>query len=367
MKIVVTGAKGFIGKNLCIMLKEAGYSNIIEVDRNTIRSDLTSILSEADFVYHLAGINRTKSEYDFIEGNIDLTYFITEQLAALNRKVPLVFSSSTQALQNNPYGKSKRSAELIIEQYGINTGSPYYIYQFPNVFGKWCRPNYNSFIATFCYNKLNDLAITINDPTAQVTLVYIDDVCRHLISHLRKSSKNGFKNVTPNYSTTVGEVANILDSFKKSRDTLVIEDVGIGLTRALYSTYLSYMSPKQFSYEIPKYSDERGVFTEMLKTKQSGQFSFFTTLPGVTRGGHYHHSKNEKFLVLKGKALFKFENISTGERYELLVDCCSSRVVETVPGWSHNITNIGEDEMIVMLWANEIFDRNAPDTYFHPL
>ncbi|ENG2092079.1 NAD-dependent epimerase/dehydratase family protein [Morganella morganii] len=367
MKIVVTGAKGFIGKNLCIMLKEAGYSNIIEVDRNTARSDLTSILSEADFIYHLAGINRAKSEYDFIEGNIDLTYFITEQLAALNRKVPLVFSSSTQALQNNPYGKSKRSAELIIEQYGINTGSPYYIYQFPNVFGKWCRPNYNSFIATFCYNKLNDLAITINDPTAQVTLVYIDDVCRHLISHLRKSCKNGFQNVTPNYSTTVGEVANILDSFKKSRDTLVIEDVGIGLTRALYSTYLSYMSPKQFSYGVPKYSDERGVFTEMLKTKQSGQFSFFTALPGVMRGGHYHHSKNEKFLVLKGKALFKFENISTGERYELLVDCCSSRVVETVPGWSHNITNIGEDEMIVMLWANEIFDRNAPDTYFHPL
>ncbi|MEY0303578.1 NAD-dependent epimerase/dehydratase family protein [Providencia manganoxydans] len=367
MKIVVTGAKGFIGKNLCIMLKEAGYSNIIEVDRYTTRSDLISILSEADFVYHLAGVNRPKNEHDFIEGNIDLTYFITEQLATFNRKVPLVFSSSTQALQDNSYGKSKRSAELIIEQYGIKTGSPYFIYQFPNVFGKWCRPNYNSFVATFCYNKLNDLAVTINDPSAPVTLVYIDDVCQHLISHLRKPSKNGFQNVIPNYSTTVGEVANILDSFKRSRNTLVTEDVGIGLIRALYSTYLSYMSPKQFSYEIPKYSDERGAFSEMLKTKQSGQFSFFTAYPGITRGGHYHHSKNEKFLVLKGKALFKFKNISTGESYELIIDDSSSRIVETIPGWSHDITNIGDDDMIVMLWANEIFDRDAPDTYSYPL
>ncbi|ELZ5940619.1 NAD-dependent epimerase/dehydratase family protein [Providencia stuartii] len=367
MNIVVTGAKGFIGKNLCVMLKEKGYNNIIEVDRSTSFPELKNALNEADFVYHLAGVNRPKNENEFLEGNSNLTQLITEHLKTLNRKVPLVISSSIQAQQDNPYGKSKLLAEQAVEKYAIDTGSPYFIYRFSNVFGKWCKPNYNSFVATFCHNILNDLDITIHNPDAPVTLVYIDDVCHHLISLLKGSIISGFKHIVPEYSTTVGEVAGLLNAFKKSRNSLISENVGTGLTRALYSTYLSYMSPAQFSYSIPSYNDERGTFCEMLKTKQSGQFSFFTALPGVTRGGHYHHSKNEKFLVLKGKALFKFENISTGERYELLVDCASPRIVETVPGWSHDITNIGGDEMIVMLWANEIFDRNAPDTYSRPL
>lgn len=367
MKIVVTGAKGFIGKNLCTMLREHGYQDIVEVDRETSQQMLAQYLTEADFVYHLAGINRPKDESEFQQGNADLTCFIAEQLKQSNRKVPLVISSSTQVERDNPYGQSKLIAEHAVQQYGIATGASYYIYRFPNVFGKWCKPNYNSFVATFCYNTLNDIDITINDPLAPVTLVYIDDVCACLISLINGDSDSGYKTVSPSYSTTVGDVANLLCSFKASRNNLVTENVGTGLVRALYSTYISYMSPDQFSYSIPSYGDERGVFSEMLKTKEAGQFSFFTAHPGITRGGHYHHTKNEKFLVVKGKALFKFEHIVTGERYELLTDCSSLRIVETVPGWSHDITNIGDEEMIVMLWANEIFDREAPDTFARPL
>lgn len=367
MNIVVTGAKGFIGKNLCIMLREHGYQDIVEVDRETSREQLCEYLRDADFVYHLAGINRPKDEAEFQQGNADLTSFIVEQLTLSGKKTPLMVSSSTQADKNNAYGLSKRLAEKAVEQYGLKTQSQYFIYRFPNVFGKWCRPNYNSFIATFCYNTLNDLDITIHDPSAPVTLVYIDDVCTHLIALLEGDSERGYKSISPEYLTTVGEVTDLLRAFKQSRDNLVTENVGTGLTRALYSTYLSYMTPEQFSYSIPSYGDERGVFSEMLKTKQAGQFSFFTAHSGITRGGHYHHSKNEKFLVLKGKALFKFKHIATGECYELYTDGSSPRIVETVPGWSHDITNIGDEEMIVMLWANEIFDRETPDTFACPL
>ncbi|WP_415775088.1 UDP-2-acetamido-2,6-beta-L-arabino-hexul-4-ose reductase [Shewanella oncorhynchi] len=367
MKIVVTGAKGFIGKNLCVMLREHGHQDIVEVDRETSREELAKYLSEADFVYHLAGINRPKDETEFQQGNADLTCFITDQLKQFGKPVPLVISSSTQVERDNAYGQSKLIAEKAVEQYGIITGAAYYIYRFPNVFGKWCKPNYNSFVATFCYNTLNDSDISINDPSAPVTLVYIDDVCNSLISLLDGSSVSGFKSVLPEYPTTVGEVADLLSAFKDSRDSLITENVGSGLCRALYSTYLSYMSPAQFSYAIPSYCDERGVFSEMLKTKEAGQFSFFTAHPSITRGGHYHHTKNEKFLVVRGKALFKFEHIVTGERYELQTDSSSPRIVETVPGWSHDITNIGNEEMIVMLWANEIFDRETPDTFARPL
>lgn len=367
MKIVVTGAKGFIGKNLCIMLREHGYQDIVEVDRETSRDELSNYIAEADFVYHLAGINRPKDDAEFQQGNADLTRFIVEKLTLSEKNAPLMLSSSSQATSENPYGKSKLLAEQAVEQYGNNTGAAYYIYRFPNVFGKWCKPNYNSFVATFCYNTLNGLDITINDPLAPVTLVYIDDVCRSLISLLGGSESHGFKSVAPVYPTTVGEVADLLHRFKVSRDNLVTENVGTGLCRALYSTYISYMSPEQFSYSIPGYGDQRGVFSEMLKTKEAGQFSFFTAHPGITRGGHYHHTKNEKFLVVKGQALFKFEHIATGERYELKTDSNLPRIVETVPGWSHDITNIGDEEMIVMLWANEIFDREAPDTFSRPL
>ncbi|WP_417877411.1 UDP-2-acetamido-2,6-beta-L-arabino-hexul-4-ose reductase [Vibrio sp.] len=367
MNIVVTGAKGFIGKNLCVMLSEQGYDSVIQIDRDTSQDDIRQALSSADFVYHLAGINRPKDESEFTTGNADFTQFLVSELKANGRNTPIMLSSSIQASLDNAYGTSKAQAETLVADYGNKSGADAFIYRFPNVFGKWCRPNYNSFVATFCYNIVNGIDINIHDPSAPVTLVYIDDVCKSLIELLDGGVESGFKQVSIEYNTTVGEVASLLQAFKESRDNLVTEHVGKGLARALYSTYLSYFEPSKFHYTLPKYGDERGVFCEMLKTKESGQFSFFTAHKGITRGGHYHHSKNEKFLVIKGEALFKFEHVVTGERYELRVNSDEATVVETVPGWSHDITNIGEEELVVMLWANEIFDRNAPDTIAKPL
>ncbi|MBS9854707.1 capsular polysaccharide biosynthesis protein CapF [Vibrio alginolyticus] len=367
MNIVVTGAKGFIGKNLCVMLSEKGYDSVIQIDRDTSQDDIKQALSSADFVYHLAGINRPKDESEFTTGNADFTQFLVSELKANGRNTPIMLSSSIQASLDNAYGISKAQAETLVADYGKKSGADAFIYRFPNVFGKWCRPNYNSFVATFCYNIVNGIDINIHDPRAPVTLVYIDDVCKSLIELLDGGVESGFKQVSIEYNTTVGEVASLLQAFKESRDNLVTEHVGKGLTRALYSTYLSYFEPSKFHYTLPKYGDERGVFCEMLKTKESGQFSFFTAHKGITRGGHYHHSKNEKFLVIKGEALFKFEHVVTGEQYELKVNSDEATVVETVPGWSHDITNIGEEELVVMLWANEIFDRNAPDTIAKPL
>lgn len=367
MRILITGAKGFIGKNLSLFLKEQGKYDVTEIDRDSSESELNEALVQTDFVFHLAGVNRPKNESEFKEGNADLTSHIAGILKASGRKVPLMISSSTQVVSDNAYGASKAEAEKVVEAYGQETGSPYFIYRFPNVFGKWCRPNYNSFVATFCHNILNNIEINIHDPKAPVTLVYIDDVCKCLMALLDGETASGSVKVTPEYSTTVGYVADTLKDFKASRDSLITENVGVGLERALYSTYLSYMQPSQFSYTIPSYGDERGVFSEVLKTKQAGQFSFFTAHPGITRGGHYHHTKNEKFLVIKGQALFKFEHVVTGERYELSVDSETPEIVETVPGWSHDVTNVGSEELIVMLWANEIFDREAPDTIAKPL
>jgi len=247
-----------------------------------------------------------------------------------------------------------------------DTQSPVYLYRLPNVFGKWCKPNYNSAVATFCNNIANDLPIQINDPAALIRLVYIDDVLDGFMRLLDERPAGVARcEVSPEYSISVGELAAQIGQFKAGRESMVIEAVGTGLTRALYATYLSYLRPETFSYTLPVHADLRGRFVEMLKTRDSGQFSFFTAHPGITRGGHYHHTKNEKFLVIQGRARFGFRHVITGETYEILTDGEMPQVVETVPGWSHDIENIGSNEMIVMLWANEIFDRNHPDTITH--
>ena len=362
MKIVVTGSNGFIGKNLCVKLREKGQHDVLEVNRETSEQIILSYLSEADFIFHLAGVNRPKDISEFQKVNVDLTSFIVDELSNFGRSVPIALSSSIQVDQDNPYGKSKLAAEKALENFAKITGSPYYIYRFPNVFGKWCKPNYNSFIATFCSNILNGIEISINDPSAKVTLVYIDDVCESLLGLINGKSMSGLCKVPVEFDTNVGEVASIISSFKASRRTLITESVGTGLVRALYSTYMSYMVPKDFGYTIPSYIDERGIFCEMLKTKDSGQFSFFTAHPGVTRGGHYHHTKTEKFLVIKGIARFAFRNILTNEKFTKTTSGDHIEIVETVPGWSHDISNIGTEELIVMLWANEIFDPQNPDT-----
>ncbi|KFB98285.1 WbjC family protein [Trabulsiella guamensis ATCC 49490] len=367
MKILITGADGFIGRNLCLRLQEAGYNDLVKIDRDSSLAELETGLLEAEFVYHLAGINRPKNIEEFTEGNSNLTRQIVDFLLAKNKSIPMMMSSSIQAELDNAYGQSKAAAEKQIERYASVSGATCFIYRYPNVFGKWCKPNYNSFVATFCHNIANNIDITINDPSAVVNLVYIDDVCADAIKLLTGTIEGGYKKVVPVYSTTVGEVAELIYRFKESRSTLVTENVGEGFTRALYSTWLSYLPTEKFTYTVPSYGDDRGIFCEMLKTHAAGQFSFFTAHPGITRGGHYHHTKNEKFLVIRGQACFKFEHVITGERYELNVSSDEFRIVETVPGWTHDVTNIGNDELIVMLWANEIFNRNEPDTIARPL
>ena len=248
---------------------------------------------------------------------------------------------------------------------------PVHLFRLANVFGKWCRPNYNSVVATFCHNVAHNLPIQINDSQAALTLVYIDDVIEHFVKIMdgaeTSTGDDGFATVKPQYDTTVGELARLILAFRDSRRSLVTERVGAGLVRALYSTYVSYMPVESFAYDLPQHADQRGVFVEMLKTPDCGQFSFFTTHPGVTRGGHYHHSKTEKFLIIKGQARFRFRHILTGQVHELKTSGDRPQIVEMVPGWTHDITNIGLEEMVVMLWANENFDRDKPDTYDCPL
>jgi UDP-2-acetamido-2,6-beta-L-arabino-hexul-4-ose reductase len=363
MNIVVTGADGFIGKNLCVFLANAGYSGFSKITRDDTKNSIAEKVSSADFIYHLAGVNRPKDDADFKKGNIDLTQLIVDVLIKAKKKTPIVLTSSIQADSDNAYGASKAGAENALLEYQRLNGAPIYIYRLSNVFGKWCRPNYNSAVATFCYNTLNELPITIHNSAAKLSLVYIDDVCKSFISQLSSPEVvDGYSTVAPVYQTTVGEVALLLAEFKESRESLISAKVGKGFVRALYSTYVSYFSPEQFAYSVTCHSDERGTFVEMLKTKDSGQFSFFTAHPGITRGGHYHNTKTEKFLVIKGKARFCFRHIVTDESYQYETSGNEPEVVETAPGWSHDITNIGNDEMFVMLWANEIFDLESPDT-----
>ncbi|KYG62278.1 capsular biosynthesis protein [Bdellovibrio bacteriovorus] len=368
MKVLVTGSQGFLGKNLIVRLRELKKFEILEFHRGVAENELAALVHKADFIFHLAGVNRPLDVKEFSEGNATLTQKICDLVAHSGKKTPIVYTSSIQAEKNNDYGVSKKQAEDFL--FALQKQAPVYIYRLPNIFGKWSKPNYNSAVATFCYNIANDLPITIHDEQAVVKLVYVDDVVSEFISVLEDSfSENpppqGYRQVAPVFTVKVGELAERIRAFKSSRQTLVTEHVGVGLDRALHATYLSFLKPEQFSYSVPRYADQRGVFVEMLKTKESGQFSFFTAGPGITRGGHYHHTKTEKFLILKGKGRYRFRHIVTKEFYELDVDASESKIVETIPGWSHDITNIGSDELVVMLWANEIFDRQKPDTIGH--
>lgn len=363
MRVLVTGSRGFIGKNLVVLLSEQVDLEVLQFARGDSPDTLSSLVAQADAVVHLAGENRPKDVADFALVNADLTKALCTAISATGRKIPLILASSAQAELDNPYGQSKRAAEQVVEQFVDETGNPVVIYRLPGVFGKWCRPNYNSVVATFCHNIANDLPLQINDPAACLRLVYVDDVVAEFLSGLQNMAEGvRWGEVVPEFLITLGELAQQVEAFRNCRNSLVAERVGTGLTRALYSTYVSYLPPAKFIYDLPRYGDERGVFVEMLKTPDCGQFSFFTAPPGVTRGGHYHHSKTEKFLVIKGSARFGFRHVVTDETYEIFTSGDKPQVVETVPGWAHNITNVGLDEMVVMLWANEIFDRNHPDT-----
>jgi len=364
MKVLVTGANGFIGKNLVLRLREQAGTKVLTYVRGQDDAALREALAQADAVVHLAGENRPADVQAFAEVNTGLTERMCQGLKALGKTIPLLLASSVQAELDNPYGRSKLAAEKAVQALASEHGNPVAIYRLPGVFGKWCKPNYNSVVATFCHNKAHDLPVQINDASARVRLVYVDDVVNALLGQLASGWAGlVYPTIEAGYSITLGELSDQIDAFKNCRSTLVSERVGTGLTRALYATYVSYMPVDKFAYSVPAHGDARGVFVEMLKTPDAGQFSFFTAHPGITRGGHYHHTKTEKFLVIKGHARFGFRHMLTNEVHHLETQGDQPQIVESVPGWTHDITNIGNDEMVVMLWANEVFDRARPDTF----
>jgi len=370
MKALITGSNGFVAKNLIAHLREIKGIKLYLFSKSESLTVLETYLKEADFIFHLAGVNRPKKINEYISGNRDLTNTIVTLLKKNKKKSPILFSSSVQVSLDNEYGKSKKEAEKIIQNYSKDTGANHYIYRLPNIFGKWSRPNYNSVIATWCYNIANDKAIKVTNNDIKLNLVYIDDVIDSFIKKMniesgnKKSKNKQFYEVNTVYNKTLGEIKELLDCFKKNRDSLLIPDVGSGFERILYATYLSFLRTDNFSYDIKGNEDERGTFYEIIKTLDSGQFSLSTTAPGVTRGNHYHHTKNEKFLVVKGEAVLEYRDILTDNKVTYNVSDKKMEVIEMIPGYTHKITNVGNKDMILFLWANEIYDKKNPDTYF---
>jgi len=366
MKVLVTGANGFIGKNLIAALERIEDIEICKFDIENTLEELSKYIEDVEFIFHLAGVNRPESNEEFYAGNRDLTASIVEMLTDKNLTIPILMTSSIQVEKDNDYGKSKLAGEQILKDYRNKTGAGIFIYRLPNVFGKWCRPNYNSVIATWCYNIANNLPIQVNDKDIELNLVYIDDVVQCFLSHLSGDINKDQRSfgVEETYTETLGNIENLLCQFRDSRKILKLSHIGTGFERALYATYLSYLPEDAFSYPLEIHSDERGNFAEVLKTIDSGQLSISTSKPGITRGNHYHDTKNEKLLVLKGKAIIKLRQIFSNKVVEYKVSDKNLEFVDIPPGYTHSITNVGNEEMILLLWANEVFDPENPDTYF---
>ena len=360
--ILVTGSSGFIGQNLVVRLREMPNVCVIPFTRQENINSLVDLVAKVDMVVHLAGVNRPVSDAEFTSGNVDLTMAVCDAIRASNRNIPLILASSTQVDRSTIYGQSKKMAEEAVQLLAEQTTSPVSIFRLPGVFGKWCKPDYNSVVATFCHKISRKIPIEVSDPEANLTLVYIDDLVTTFIDRLFNMSPGlDWGRVTPIYNITLGQLVKQIQSFEECRTSLISEPVGNGLVRALYSTYVSNLPKRKFVYNLPIYGDERGVFVEMLKTHDSGQFSYFTITPGITRGAHYHHTKTEKFLVVKGLARMRFRQLVDGDDFEIIVNGDTPQIVDSIPGWVHDITNIGNEDAIVMLWANEVFDRENPD------
>jgi UDP-2-acetamido-2,6-beta-L-arabino-hexul-4-ose reductase len=365
-KVLITGSEGFIGSNLLINLRYSGDLQVSGYDVGDTYDYLKDVLADADFVFHLAGVNRPEKEEDFIKGNIELTEFVVNYLSGSGRTIPLILASSVQAELDNPYGRSKLEAERHINRY-IESGGEGYIYRLKNVFGKWCRPDYNSVVATFCHNIANRKEITISDRNREIELIHIDDIIsdfRLIIQGRKDKTKSGYYEIGPSYSIKLGELADLIISFRETTRGVFIPDMSNDLVRKLHSTYLSYVPPKDAAYPVVLKNDERGYLFELLKSKSLGQIFISRTKPGVTRGNHFHHLKNEKFCVMEGTAVIKFRHLITNETYDFFVSGDKPEVVNILPGYTHSITNTGNDELITLFWANEPFDSEKPDTYF---
>ena len=370
MKLLITGAKGFIGKNLIADLRARGFNEIYEYDIHSTTDELDSYTSDCDFVFHLAGVNRPKSQDEFMQGNFGFTEMLLGYLKKHDNKAPIMLSSSIQAELDNPYGKSKKAGEELLLDYAKEIGTNVYVYRFPNVFGKWCRPNYNSAVATFCHNIAHDLPIKINDSATLLNLVYIDDILEELRGLLEgKASRaaDGRCYVPVTYAVKLGEIADLLYSFKKSREELSVPDMSDGFTKKLYATYLSYLPQNQFAYPLKMNIDNRGSFTEMLRTPDRGQFSVNITKPGITKGNHWHHTKNEKFAVVSGNARISFRKLGTDEIIDYNVSGNKIEIIDIPTGYTHSITNTGDSDLVTFMWVNEPYNSEKPDTYIEPV
>lgn len=383
MKILVTGAKGFVGRNLCAQLrniangKAAWYKvenniTLYEYDTDGTPEQLDTYCKDADFVFNLAGVNRPQDPKEFMEGNFGFATTLLETLKKHSNKCPVMISSSTQAALDNPYGESKRAGEQLMRDYSKETGAKVLIYRFPNLFGKWCRPNYNSAVATFCNNIANGLPIQVNDPSVMMSLVYIDDLVDEMIAALTGDEHyDGEFAVVPQvHHVTLGEIVELINGFKESRNNLEIPHVEDGsFAKKLYSTYLSYLPDSEISYPLKMNIDKRGSFTEILRSKERGQFSVNISKPGITKGQHWHHTKTEKFCVVSGEGLIQLRDMrnSGSPIIEKRVSGNNIEVIDIPTGYTHNIINVGDTDMVTFIWCNECFDPSHPDTYFEPV
>jgi len=364
--ILVTGSEGFMGRNLVAALRRADRYRVLEFDQGQRTSEMGELAAEADMVFHLAGVNRPKDEREFAQGNADLTRSLCRALEAASRPTPVVLSSSIQAEQDNSYGRSKRDAEDAVLEHHQRTGASVYMFRFPNVFGKWSRPNYNTVVATFCHNISRGLPVQVNNPDAAVRFVYIDDVIRAflLITNCAEHESGVARpEVAPVLEITVGGLRDLITSFRENRRKGLLPDLANPLVKYLYSTYLSFLDPGDFAYPVELRTDNRGWLFEWIKSPHAGQIFVSRTLSGITRGNHYHDTKVEKFCVVQGEGIVRFRHMVTGEIMEYPVDGRDIRVIDIPPGYTHSIENVGAGDMITLFWANEIFDAERPDTY----
>ncbi|QRN85470.1 capsular polysaccharide biosynthesis protein CapF [Clostridia bacterium] len=366
MKILITGSKGFVGKNLIAELKNKDFTDILEFDLDTDRTLLDEYARECEFVFHLAGVNRPKEEKEFMEGNFGFTSELLDLLKKHNNKAPILITSSIQAKLDNPYGKSKKAGEDLLFDYSKETGATVYVYRLANLFGKWSRPNYNTVVATFCHNIARDIDIQINNPEACLNLCYIDDVLVEFLNVLDgKPTREGNYCIVPEgYQVKLGELADLIKGFRKSRSDLSIPNMNDDLTKKLYSTYLSFLPEDDFAYDLKMNTDNRGSFTEMIRTLDRGQVSINVSKPGITKGNHWHHTKNEKFLVVSGEGLIRFRKIDEDEVIEYKVSGNKLQVVDIPTGYTHSIVNVGETDLVTVMWVNECFNPEKPDTYY---